>query len=88
MDYASSLRGRRMRSPTDDRDLRDLQHDIECAADLLRVFAIDAGQPNRLVTDQERDAQWHRVEYLARTIATHAALLGDFINDLERRGAE
>lgn len=72
-------------SINDDRDLRDIQHDIECAADLLRVFAIDAGEPHREVTDIERSQQWHRVEYLARTITLHAQLLGEFINDLERR---
>ena len=73
---------------TDESDLRALQHDIECAADVLRVFAIEAGEPHRLVTDIERSRQWLRVEYLARTIATHAALLGDFVSDAERRGSQ
>lgn len=61
----------------------ELCADIERAAGILEVFAIDCADPRRLQSSEEIDRQWSQVEYIARQLLRHASELDSALSALE-----
>lgn len=61
----------------------DIANNIKLVAGILEVFALDCGEPHRVVTDEAIDRQWLQVEYVARQIMQHVKELEDAMLGVE-----